>query len=94
MNNFNKACTEILEILKHLPEEDYNKIPKEEIEFFEQKKDKNYSFKFNENVSFEEQTILPETNAIIVKLYREYFCTDEKKSIVDRILKFNNYFKK
>ena len=93
MNKFNKACTEILEILKYLSEEDYNKIPKNEIEFFKQYKDENYTFKFNENVSFEEQVILPETNAIIVKLYREYFCTNEKKSIIDRILKINNNLK-
>lgn len=90
MNRFNMACTEILEILKYLPDEDYKKIPKAEIDFFEQNNDKNYHFKFNENLSFEEQSILPETESIIVKLYRDYFCTNEQKITLDRILQINN----
>ena len=90
MNEFNKACNEILEILKYLPEEDYKKIPQEEIDFFTQNKDNNYNFSFNENLSFEEQAILQETKAIIVKLYKDYFCSTEQKSTLDEILDINN----
>lgn len=90
MNRFNMACTEILEILKYLPEEDYKKIPKDEIDFFNQNNDKNYNFKFNEALAFEEQSILPETQSIIVKLYRDHFCTNEQKITLDRILQINN----
>lgn len=90
MNRFNMACTEILEILKYLPEEDYKKIPKDEIDFFNQNNDINYNFKFNEALTFEEQSILPETQSIIVKLYRDYFCTNEQKITLDRILQINN----
>lgn len=94
MNRFNMACTEILEILKYLPEEDYKKIPKDEIDFFNQNNDKNYNFKFNEALTFEEQSILPETQSIIVKLYRDYFCTNEQKIALDRILQINNEINK
>ena len=34
-NKYAVAYSEILEILKHIPIEDYNKIPKNEIELFE-----------------------------------------------------------
>ena len=94
MNRFNMAYTEILEILKHLPDEDYKKIPKDEIDFFKQNKDKRYHFKFNEDVAFEEQAILPETKAIIVELYKNYFCTNEQKLTLNKILHINNEISK
>lgn len=90
MNRYKMACTEILELFKYLPEEDYNKIPKSEIDFFEHNKEENYNFKFNENLSFEEQVILPETEAFIVRIYKNYFCTPEKKLSVDRRLYLND----
>lgn len=82
-DKYNLACTEILEVLKYLPEEDLKKIPQKEIDFFEKNKDKNYVFKFNENLSFEEQSLLSETQAIIVKLYKDYFYSNktEKENI-------------
>lgn len=94
MNRFNMAYTEILEILKHLPDEDYKKIPKDEIDFFKQNKDKRYYFKFNEDVAFEEQAILPETEAIIIELYKDYFCTNEQKLTLYKILHINNEISK
>ena len=33
-NKYAKAYTEVLEIIKYFPEEEYNKIPKEKIEFY------------------------------------------------------------
>ena len=71
--NFQKAYVEILEMLKYIIEDDLKKIPKSEIEFFERNKDKEYVFKYNENLDFEEQAILPETHALILKLYKDYF---------------------
>ena len=89
MNKNRMAYTEVLELLKYLPIEDYRKIPKSEIDFLEQNKQENYIFKFNENLSFEEQVILPETEAYIVKLYRNYFCTPEQRLLVDKRLREN-----
>lgn len=79
-DKYNLACTEILEVLKYLPEEDLKKIPQKEIDFFEKNKDKNYVFKFNENLPFEEQSLLPETQAIIVKLYKDYFYSNKTEN--------------
>ena len=36
-----KAYTEVIEILKHIPKEEYDKIPETEIQFYENKCDKN-----------------------------------------------------
>lgn len=44
-NTYSKAYTEVLEIINHFSEEEYKKIPKEKIDFFEENKDKDYNFK-------------------------------------------------
>lgn len=74
-----KAYTEVLEIIKHFPEEEYNKIPKEKIEFYKDNKDKDYVFVINPEIDLSEQNISPEANAIIVNLFRDYFATEEQK---------------
>ena len=85
-NNYEKAYTEILEILKYIPKEEYERIPKEKILFFEENCDKDYEFKFDINKSLDEQEFLRETNAIIVVLFRDYFATDTQKEELQRIL--------
>lgn len=85
-NNYEKAYTEILEILKYIPKEEYERIPKEKILFFEENCDKDYEFKFDINKSLDEQEFLRETNAIIVVLFRDYFATDIQKEKLQKIL--------
>ena len=86
MSNYPKAYKEVLEIIKYLPKEEYERIPKEKIEFFEQNCDKEYNFIFDISKTLEEQEFLRETNAIIVTLFRDYFATDTQKEKLDRIL--------
>ena len=89
MSESNKAYTEVLEIIKYLPEEEYNKIPKEKIEFFEQNRDPNYSFTINPEEDLSTQNISREANALIVVLYRDYFATEKQKEDLERILELN-----
>lgn len=84
-----KAYTEVLEIIKHFPEEEYNKIPKEKIEFYKDNKDKDYVFVINPEIDLSEQNISPEANAIIVNLFRDYFATEEQKVKIKEILDLN-----
>ena len=86
INNYPKAYKEVLEIIKYLPKEEYERIPKEKIEFFEKNCDKEYNFIFNISKTLEEQEFLRETNAIIVTLFRDYFATDTQKEKLERIL--------
>lgn len=46
-----KAYTEVLEILKHIPKDEYEKIPKSEIQFYESNYDKNYKYMYNESAN-------------------------------------------
>lgn len=79
--NYPKAYTEVLEIMNYMPKEDVNKIPKEMIEMFENKRDKSYVFNIKEIDDFTNLNILDETKAIIVNIFRDYWATPEQKKI-------------
>ena len=89
ISNYPKAYKEVLEIIKYLPKEEYERIPKEKIEFFEQNCDNEYNFVFDVSKTLEEQEFLRETNAIIVTLFRDYFASDTQKEKLERILVAN-----
>ena len=83
--NYPKAYTEVLEIMKYMPKQDVNKIPKEMIEMFENKMDKSYVFNVKETDDFADLKILDETEAIFVNIFRDYWATPEqKKKIIEK----------
>ena len=84
-NTYEKAYVEILEILKYIPMREYNKIPKERIEFFEKNKDKNYQYKYD----VKNPVTLKKTDAIVVDLYNRYFADNIEKEQIKEILKLN-----
>lgn len=88
-DKYSKAYTEVLEIIKYLPEEEYNKIPKEKIEFYKNNMDKDYKFTVNPEIDLSEQNVSTEAGAIIVTLYRDYFATEEQKKILEEIIELN-----
>ena len=88
-NRYARAYTEVLEIIKYFPEDEYKRIPQEKIDFFEQSKDKNYEFTIDPNKDLSEQNISKEANAIIVVLYQDYFATEEQKKKINQILRMN-----
>ena len=92
-SRYSIAYTQLLEILKYLPKEEYRKIPKEEIEIYEKNKDENYTFSYNPNLSLAEQNVSVETKAILVSLYRDYFLTNEQKITLTKILHYNEQIK-
>jgi len=87
--NYSKAYTEVLEMIKHLPENEYNKIPKEKIEFWERNKDNKYKFVINTQIELEKQNISIEANSIIVTIFRDYFATNLQKEKLKIILEQN-----
>ena len=56
-NKYAIAYSEILEILKHIPIEDYNKIPKDKIEIFETYANKEYNFEYDPQKTLKEQNV-------------------------------------
>lgn len=85
-----KAYTEVLEILKHIPKDEYDRIPKNEIQFYENNCDKNYKFIYNESLNVKDQVISREANAVIISIYMNYFANEKQKSIINEILKQNS----
>ena len=84
-NVYQKAFTEVYEILNYLDEDDYNKIPKNIINALKENRNTEYNFFVDESIPFYEQDLLEETKAILFILYRDYLANSEMK---DKIIKF------
>ena len=69
------AYSEVLEILKYIPVEDYNKIPKSKIELFEKNANKDYVFKYNSEKTLQEQNVSKIARGVIAILFRYYWAT-------------------
>ena len=83
-----KAYVEILEILKYIPLDDYNKIPSEIIEEMHKSKDKDYKYKVTNFENFQEQKMLKETETILAVLFQDYWATEEERK---KIIENDNY---
>ncbi len=82
------AYSEVLEILKHIPIEDYNKIPKNEIELFETYANNDYTFNYDTKKTLEEQNVSDITKGIIILLFRNYWATEKQRN---KIIAKQNY---
>ena len=76
------AYTEVLDILKYISKEDYEKIPKRKIKVFEENSNKNYSFTYDENKTLDEQNVSETAKAIIAILFRDYWATKEQRYVI------------
>lgn len=85
-----KACNEVLVLLKMLPEAELKKIPETEIKFLEKHRDVNYNFSVNPEVPINEVNISRKAKAILVVLWKKYFATDIQKQKLDKILQENS----
>jgi len=88
-NTYAKAYTEVLEILKYLPKEEYNKISKEKIQFYKKNKDDTYVYIYDTSKTLEEQKVSRKTKVIIISLFNEFFATSVQKEKLKLILKKN-----
>ena len=82
------AYSEVLEILKYISKEDYEKIPNSKIELFETNHNKEYIFKYNPNKTLDEQNVSKTAKAIIAILFRDYWATEIQK---EKIIAKQNY---
>ena len=91
INTYSKAYTEVFEIIKYLPKEEYNKIPKDKIEFYKENMDINYKFHINPSIDLEKQNISKEANAILGKYAIKFakFSEDSDKSC-KKLTRFGN----
>ncbi|MEI3392472.1 MAG: hypothetical protein V8R39_05260 [Clostridia bacterium] len=83
VNEYSRNYTEVLEILKYIPIDEYNKIPKQKIEFYEKYKDRSYKYEYNFN------SISKNTKCILTNLYKDYIANDKEKELINSILNLN-----
>ena len=81
VNEYSRNYTEVLEILKYIPIDEYNKIPKQKIEFYEKYKDRSYKYEYNFN------SISKNTKWILTNLYKDYIANE--KELINSILNLN-----
>ena len=81
------AYREVLEILKYISQEDYEKIPNSKIEIFEMYQNKNYAFNYDTN-KINNLTDYLKAKTIIGILFRDYWATDEQR---EKIIQKQNH---
>lgn len=88
-DKYPKAYKEVIEVLKHVPQESVEKIPQSMIDTFKLKMDKDYDFVVDINKSFEEQDLLDETKAIFANIFRDYWATPYQKERIEAKEKYD-----
>ena len=87
MDNRRNAYTEVYAILQDLDDEEYNKIPPEVIKAIRENRNLEYDFELDDDLELKEQTLLPQTKAILFNLFRDYLATPVQK---EKIIKMQN----
>lgn len=85
------AYSEVLEILKYVPKEEYEKIDKEKLAFYERNKKQDYIFNYDVNKTLDEQGVSKIAKVIISIIYRDYWASDEERN---EILEMQNKMRK
>lgn len=83
---FKEAAAEIDEIIGYLPQEQVEKIPAKLREFFSKVKKEDYVSKIDPYKLLDEQDLLPKTEILLTVLYRNYWCNEEERAELDKIL--------
>ncbi len=73
------AYSEVLEILKFISKEDYEKIPANKIELFKLNSNKKYEFTYDPEKTLDEQNVSKRAKAIIGILFRDYWATEVQR---------------
>lgn len=79
MDESAKAYKELYEILKYIPKQKLEKIPKGFIKYIETNMNKKYEYKVKHIKDFENQKMLRETKVLLAILYRDYWVNDKRK---------------
>ena len=84
------AYSEVLEILKKISKEEYEKIPKQKIKTFEEFANKENEFKCNPKLTLDEQNVSKRAKAIIAILFRDYWATPYQR---EKILATQRFYR-
>lgn len=91
-SNYSNAYTEVLTIINTLKNEDYEKIPKEYIEYLRNNCNEDHKFEYNTAKLFSEQDLLDETKYILFGLFEKFGSTENQKVMIKNFR--TNYYNK
>ena len=84
-----RAYTEVVEILKYIPDVDVQKIPKEKLDFYKNNMDNEYHYTIDLTKEFEEQVMSDITKAILSNIFRDYWATPYQKERIKEKEKYD-----
>lgn len=82
VSNYKQALSEVWEILKYSEKSIIERIPQEFMNFIIENKDTEYKCNIDFGSENWEESVKPETQAIIALIYRDYICSTEKRKIL------------
>lgn len=85
---YSNAYSEVLEILKYISKEDFEKLPNNVIKLFKDNANKDHIFFYNPNKTLIDQNVSQTTKYIIAILFRDYWSTPVQK---EKILAKESY---
>ena len=84
------AYKEVLVVINNLVKEDYEKIPKEYIEFLEANCNKDYNFEYDNSKPFAQQNLLDDTKYVLFALFEKFGATNlQKEKIKSYVTNYN-----
>lgn len=82
--NYADAYSEVLEVLKYIPQEDYKKIPIKTIQLLKSNSNEKSDFTYNSALPFNKQNISKDAKIILAILYRNCWITEEEKKKLEQ----------
>ena len=89
---YTNAYTEVYEILNCLDKDEYNKIPVELLEVFEENRNLEYEYEINEEQDLTKQPMLVETKAILLNIFRDYLATSDQSKKIKQWLQMDREY--
>ena len=89
MIDYEKRLVEVDEVLKHLPDEEFRRIPQDIIQTIRENKHKSYQWEYDNHKKVTEKNLPNDTVAILSYLNTEFILTNEQKALMHQIHDFN-----
>jgi len=89
--NQKQVYSEVYAVLSALNDDYLKKTPQEILDRINDKRDRNYRFRIDENIPLKEQNLSPEAIAMLAALKLDYWCeSKEEKEELELLLKAND----
>lgn len=89
--NYKKALVEVDAVLSCLDYNEYKKIPTNIIDAIENNKDEEYTYDYDEELEYEDWSLMPETKAILYNIFKKYLATEEQRKYLQQKERLENY---